>query len=85
MEVDSYAFFHGVYDNQWQTTLPKNYLGDSILTPTIFTTDTVLITPLENKAAVLAFIQLFPECTFEQQQAFMKTGFPLLQLADLQK
>lgn len=85
MEVDSYVFFQGAYDNQWQCTLPKNYLGESILTPTILTTNSVLLTPLENKAAVLAFIQLFPECTFEQQQAFMKIGFPLLQLVHLQK
>lgn len=83
MELDCCAFFQGVYDNRWNCYLPRNYLGESI-PPTLFTEDHILITSLKNKCAVLVFIQLFPESTFKQQQAFMKTGFPLLQLFTLQ-
>ena len=83
MEQKGCALFQGTYNNRWKCVLPHQYLGDQI--PSTFEkgNDVVLSAPLMHKDAILCFMQLFPHSARKEQTAFMKSGYWMLKLTQL--
>jgi len=77
-----YAFFVGKYNNQYDCYIPEQYIGNQIhlvdenpqhLLPLLYTIQ-------NHKQAVLTFMELFEQAKKGEKDAFMKVGYPLLQL-----
>lgn len=74
-----YAFFVGKYNNQYDCYVPDQYVDNNVnllygqSQPFLYTVQT-------HKQAVLTFMELFPIAKKGEKDAFMKVGYPLLQL-----
>lgn len=68
-------FFWGFYSNLYNCYIPRiggNQYGDEVL----------LHAPLYNLAAIYKFAELFPCSTPEEQKAFIRVGYPLLEIKE---
>lgn len=74
-----WAFFDGVYDNLWDRIFPYQYLGEYEYI-SFNSNNVVLKAPAAHKDAIIHFMKVFPRCNKDQQKAFMKIGFDLLEI-----
>ena len=65
--------FQGIYSNIHNCYIP--HIGENLLEDGVN-----LYAPLYNLQAILEFANLFPCSNLEEQKAFIKVGYPLLEI-----